>query len=259
MSEDNVTEIMFGVSSNGCKRKREEDEFDNGNDNEWNEDKHEKFVSSIFEIGLKNASPAIIMENMISTKHTQKVEMITSERVKSKLQKYRNNKEKSKHEFMDKYCSYLKKIKSLVDDGTIQDGSDLSSLMGIMGSGNKLLGGDTAGYLTYAVMKECNKEKKKKRKRNGNITTTTTNINNTIDDNEEESEDEDNNDILSTNVLRKGARDYVDNYAGSAIQFPILTAKEKKSSLGIAMTYIMGLFLSMSQHLTRERARAETI
>jgi SHAQKYF class myb-like DNA-binding protein len=292
MSEDNVIEMVGGVytnilnpssssSSNGCKRKREEDEFDttttknekenenenhnnenenenSDNDNEWNEDEHEKFVSSIFEIGLKNASPAIVMENMISTKHTQKVEMITSERVKSKLQKYRNNKEKSKQEFMDKYCSYLKKIKSLEDDGTIKDDSDLSSLMAVMGSGNKLLGGDTAGYLTYAVMKECNKEKKKKKKRNGN-TTNGNNNNGNNDDNDEESEDEDNNDVLSTNVLRKGARDYVDNYAGSAIQFPILTATEKKSSLGIAMTFIMGLFLSMSQHLTRERARAETI
>ena len=65
--------------------------------------------------------------------------------------------------------------------------------------------------------------------------------------------------VLPTNVLRKGAREYVDNYAGCAMQFPILTESEKKSSLGIAMTFIAGLFLTMSQHLTRERARAETI
>mmetsp|Transcript_26461 Transcript_26461/g.29684 ORF Transcript_26461/g.29684 Transcript_26461/m.29684 type:complete len:282 (-) Transcript_26461:151-996(-) len=241
----------------GCKRKWEGDEFDattteNENENnnnrnsnlgcgEWKEDESERFVSSIFEIGLKNASPAIIMENMCM-KQTQKVEMITSERVKSKLQKYRNNKEKSKQEFMGKYRTFLKRIKSSEETGAIQDGSDISSLMGVMGSGNKLLGGDTAGYLTYTVMKENNKEKKKKKDKNNICEDSTEGTN-----------------VLSTNVLRKGARDYVDNYAGSAIQFPILTETEKKSSLGIAMTFIMGLFLSMSQHLTRERARAESI
>jgi SHAQKYF class myb-like DNA-binding protein len=239
----------------------------------WNEEQHKNFVSSIFEIGLKNASPAIILENM-----TQKVDtMITSERVKSKLQKYRSkkNKEKSKQEFMTNYCEFLQRIKSIQattaagsgrlgagirhrhDQGVADCGASASSdpillkLLEDIGSSNPgnnkqlLLGGNVAGYLTYCVMKENKQtdknciEEQSSANNNGSSTSSTA--------------------VLPTNVLRKGAREYVDNYAGCAMQFPILTEIEKKSSLGIAMTFIAGLFLTMSQHLTRERARAETI
>jgi len=248
-SDENVFGITQAENHNGKQ---------DGSDGVWNEEQHKHFVSSIFQIGLKNSSPAIILENM-----TQKAEMITSERVKSKLQKYRSskNKEKSKQEFTKSYCDFLQRIKSIqaatrpgagfhhhhhrVVDGTPSD-PILSKLLEDMGRnrrnpGNKnnLLGGDVAGYLTYSVMKE-NKQIKNvegQSSANGNASTA----------------------VLTTNVLRKGAREYVENYAGCAIQFPILTKIEKKSSLGIAMTFIAGLFLTMSQHLTRERARAETI
>ena len=63
---------------------------------EWDDTLHKMFVASIYEIGLKNSSPAVILENM-----AQKPKTITSERVMSQLQKYRNNREKSKQEFMD--------------------------------------------------------------------------------------------------------------------------------------------------------------
>uniref|UniRef100_A0A7S4A8L5 Myb-like domain-containing protein n=1 Tax=Pseudo-nitzschia australis TaxID=44445 RepID=A0A7S4A8L5_9STRA len=229
----------------------------NDNRDDWTEEQHRNFVSTIFEIGLKNASPAIVLENM-----TQKMETITSERVKSKLQKYRSkkNKDKSKEEFMENYCAFLERIKSIqassspgtgmaIHDhqhGVDSSSSDplLSQLLETTNSSNGsdrkiLLGGDVAGYLTHAVMKD-NMEKKIVDGRLSPDGTASTSV-------------------LSTNVLRKGARDYVENYAGSAIKFPILTESEKKSSLGIAMTFIAGLFLTMSQHLTRERARAETI
>lgn len=94
-----------------------------------------------------------------------------------------------------------------------------------------------AGYLTYSVMKE--NTRKTAKPSNGAAAL--------------------NSSGLPTNVLRKGAREYVDNYAGCRINFPVLTDVEKKSSLGIAMTFIAGLFLTMSQHLSRERARQETI
>ena len=39
-------------------------------DNEWDEDLHRQFVSAVFEVGLRNASPAVILENMFSkSKH----------------------------------------------------------------------------------------------------------------------------------------------------------------------------------------------
>jgi SHAQKYF class myb-like DNA-binding protein len=230
-------------------------------DDVWSEEQHKHFVASIFEIGLKNASPAVILENM-----TQKLETITSERVKSKLQKYRSNKnkEKSKEEFMTNYCDFLQRIKSIqaanpstrsgignhhhhhqgIADATSFD-PILSKVLDEIGSSAPdneqiLLSGDVAGYLTYCVMKENKQTKKTEGQSSANGATSSTSV-------------------LPTNVLRKGARDYVDNYAGCAMQFPVLTDIEKKSSLGIAMTFIAGLFLTMSQHLTRERARAETI
>lgn len=122
----------------------------------------------------------------------------------------------------------------------------LSLLLEDMGSGNSgdnnkplLLGGDVAGYLTHCVMEETKQTKNAEGQ-------------SSVDSNTSSS-------LLPTNVMRKGAREYVDNYAGCAIKFPILTDVEKKSSLGIAMTFIAGLFLTMSQHLTSERASAETI
>lgn len=228
---------------------------DGGND-VWSEEQHKNFVSSIFEIGLKTASPAIILENM-----TQRKEMITSDRVKSKLQKYRSkkNKEKSKQEFIRNYCEFLQRVKSIqatartgacighrhlgVVDGVLFD-PILSKLLEDIngetpGHRNILSGGDIAGYLAYSVMEDYKKTKNIEGKSivNGNTSAT----------------------VRPINLLRKGAKEFVENNAGCAIHFPVLTNVEKKSPLGIAMTFIAGLFLTMSQQLTEERKRAETI
>ena len=243
-------DIAQAEHSNGNERSVDE------NDDLWDEELHSHFVSSIFEVGLKNSSPAIILENM-----AQKVETITSERVKSKLQKYRSNKnkDKSKAEFMTAYRDFLDRIKSIQADskpltgihqqqqGIIDSSSSdpiLSQLMEDIANrtcSNKhlLSGGDVAGYLTYSVMKENSQMKNVGSQASFNGTAI--------------------NAVLPTNVLRKGSKEYVEKFSGSAIQFPVLTEVEKKSSLGIAMTFIAGLFLTMSQHLTRERARAEII
>lgn len=187
---------------------------------DWDDELHEKFVSSIFEIGLRNASPAVILENM-----TQKSPSITSERVKSKLQKYRNNKEKSREEFKSEYEAFLLRLKAIDSAGAGTRASESpTALLEMLGS-NKLLGGDVAAFLSYAVMKEHMAVK---------------------------SGDTDGA-VMSTQLLRKGALEYVENFAGTGIPFPELTEEEKKSSLGISMTFVMGLFLSMSQHLTRAR------
>jgi SHAQKYF class myb-like DNA-binding protein len=191
----------------------------------WTEDLHRHFVSAIFEIGLRNSSPAVILENM-----TQKPKTITSERVKSKLQKYRNNKEKSRQDFVEEYDAFLQRARAIENaGGTARGTSSANVILEMMGS-NKLLGGDAAAFLSYAVRKEREA---------------------TIPDGEGA--------VLSTQLLRKGALEYVDNFAGASVPFPELTETEKKSSLGVSMTFVMGLFLSMTQHLTREREMAENI
>jgi SHAQKYF class myb-like DNA-binding protein len=188
---------------------------------EWDEETHKFFAKAIYDIGLRNSSPAVILENMV-----QQPKMISSERVKSKLQKYRNQSERSKQEFMEEYSSFIRKAKAVEIAGG--EGSTApGALLEMMGS-SKLYGGDVAAFLSYAVMKE-----REIKLGSGS------------------------GPVLSTAVLKRDALDYVENLSGTGISFPQLSEEEKGSSLGVSMTFIMGLFLSMTQLITKERARAE--
>jgi len=83
-----------------------------GNDGRWSkrfawpDELHRDFVSSIFDVGLKNSSPSAILKQM--GEHEQ----ITPDRIKSHLQKYRLRRQKSKEEFMGSYDTALQKIKA---------------------------------------------------------------------------------------------------------------------------------------------------
>lgn len=72
----------------------------------WSEALHRDFVSAVFEIGVKHASPAVVLDTMLIQDNE-----VTPERVKSHLQKYRVHKERSKTEFMDEYDRALRRIK----------------------------------------------------------------------------------------------------------------------------------------------------
>lgn len=202
---------------------------DDGRSDEWSDELHKQLVSTIFDIGLRNSSPAVILENM-----TEKSKAITSERVKSKLQKYRNNKDKSRQDFIDEYDAFLTRLKALGCAGVgTQAGSSPVALLEMMGC-KKLLGGDAAAFLSYAVMNE----------QSGLVKSDSTGEGMTS---------------MSSNLLRKDVAEYVENFSGTGIPFPELTEEEKKTSLGVSMTFVMGLFLSMTQHLMTERAEAERL
>ena len=109
----------------------------------WNSDLHRSLVEAIFDVGLKQASPSIILEYM-----TQADDLVTSERVKSHLQKYRNNKDKSQAEFMAEYDSWMRRAMTVGAAG----GSRTIAEM-VAGSA-KLLGGDAAAYLSYSTIME---------------------------------------------------------------------------------------------------------
>lgn len=193
---------------------------ENANSGVWDEDLHKEFVASIFEVGLRNSSPAVISENM-----TRKLLSITSERIKSKLQKYRNNKEKSRQEFLEQYEAFLIRLKAVGSAGAgVGTAVSPMSVLEMMGT-NTLLGGDVAAYLSFAVMQE-------------EATSANT---------------EGEGSALTSQLLQKGALEYLENFGGAGIPFPELSEEEKKSSLGVSMTFVMGLFLSMTQHLMRER------
>jgi SHAQKYF class myb-like DNA-binding protein len=78
----------------------------------WPDELHRDFVSAIFDVGLKHSSPSTIMEHM--PKHRD----ITTERIKSHLQKYRLHRAKSKQEFMSCYQSSLTKFQENGTTGT---------------------------------------------------------------------------------------------------------------------------------------------
>lgn len=94
----------------------------------WPDELHRDFVSAIFDIGLKHATPSSVLEQM------PPLEQITTERIKSHLQKYRLHRRKSKQEFMSCYEETVERLKAT-------GGKGISSLSG----------GQAAGYVSHAV------------------------------------------------------------------------------------------------------------
>jgi len=240
MTSNNQSENESNYSSDGCKKRgRESDDSsekeveiltnaDSQDEEFWNDDLHRHLVSAVFEIGLRNASPAVILENM-----TEKAKAITSERVKSKLQKYRNNKKKSRQDFMEEYDAFLARMKAVGCAGLgTQVGRSPTALLEMMGC-KKLLGGDAAAFLSYAVMNE---------QRTGGTRAESTGEGIAA---------------MSSHLLRKDVTEYIQDFEGTGIPFPELSEEEKKTSLGVSLTFVMGLFLSMTQHLMSERSQAK--
>ena len=93
-------------TTQGRKRKLQlESKPDNSNaqiDCFFPAEKHRELVSSIFDIGVKESSPASILAHM-TKKSKSKYDGLNLERIKSKLQKYRQSKERNKQEFMELY------------------------------------------------------------------------------------------------------------------------------------------------------------
>lgn len=98
----------------------------------WPDELHRDFVSAVFDVGLKHSSPSSLLEQM--PPHEQ----ITTERIKSHLQKYRLHRQKSKKEFMASYESTLLKMKSGEHD---LDASALNC-------------GEVAAHLAFSTMNE---------------------------------------------------------------------------------------------------------
>jgi SHAQKYF class myb-like DNA-binding protein len=187
----------------------------------WTEELHRCFVAAIYDAGVAQASPSVIMENM-----TERPASLTSERVKSHLQKYRKNRAKSKEDFLHDYDEFMRKAMTV--GGAAASSSHVimppSTLMEMMGGG-KPSGGDVAAMLSYAVLTEGE----------ANNTSGTT---------------------ISSVGIAKDSQDYLKIFAGTHVPFPQLSEEEKRSPLGVSMVYVMGLFSSLSQHMLQERRKS---
>jgi SHAQKYF class myb-like DNA-binding protein len=206
----------------------------------WNEQLHRAFIQGVFETGLKNASPSVIMEQM-----TLSHSAITSERVKSHLQKYRNNKDKNKEQFLAEYDNFMQKALTVGAAGGANSMSYLSpdALLKLLGSDN-MIGGDLPALLTYSVMHD-----------DGQSVVKPLPIYGESDQSQSTSRQH-----LSIESVRNGSQEftnYISEQEGTKIPFPVLSEDERNSPLGASIGHVMALFCSITQQLVAERASQE--
>lgn len=143
-SDESYSDVTSGSNKRkaaGRKKGKDDSNKKSSNDSRWSkrftwpDELHRDFVAAVFEVGLKHSSPSAIMEHMKQNPD------VTSERVKSHLQKYRLNRQKSRNEFMNSYDRALNGFKNNPHD--FDDDGDHSFSCG-----------EVAALLTHSVQTE---------------------------------------------------------------------------------------------------------
>jgi len=121
---------------------------------------HKKLVSAIFDIGVKESSPLSVMDHM-SKRSKVMYEGLNLEKIKSKLQKYRKKKDKSKTEFMDLYDETITEFCNIfpcvnVNKEKLQHHQrhQHQHQQRMLPPIESLASSEIAAYLTYAVMSD---------------------------------------------------------------------------------------------------------
>lgn len=261
----------------------------------WTEEMHRQLVEAIYDIGVSHASPSVIMEHMNFLSATEALDgsvdgaasasrvastQVTSERVKSHLQKYRKNKKKSRDEFCREYDRWMHKAVAVVGGISAAARTSLattpSAVVGMIGetpghdtksstcskedTTKILLGGDFAAFLTYSVMLE---EEHAKLRKQEEVGPTDPNLFQSLSSASEPP-------VASLMMLRNGgdlssqphsflpsAMEYTQGLSGARIPLPVLTEEERQSSLGVSISHVVGLFYSMTHNLMKERKKNE--
>lgn len=143
--------VTFSESSDSEEARTDAPADNDQQDEPWSEALHRSFVGAVLEVGLQNASPAVIMQGMHHVPPD-----VTSERVKSHLQKYRKNKDKNKDEFLEEYDAwirYAKRAGSLpnpTSSAVLPSGSSAAAVR----QPSRLHAGDQAASLSWSVLNE---------------------------------------------------------------------------------------------------------
>ncbi|EED95238.1 predicted protein [Thalassiosira pseudonana CCMP1335] len=189
----------------------------------WPDELHRDFVSAIFDVGLKHSSPSAILEYMAANPD------LTSERVKSHLQKYRLNRQKSKKEFMMSYDSALDGFRTRQQCG--EDEED---------GGPSISCGETAARCTHYSINEARADQLDASQRStpvaGQLSSQAVAITATSTQ------------IDTTEV---GGAEEPDGVA--TLQMPLLTAVERDSPLGQSFGYLVGMFQTLTLQLEMNR------
>ena len=178
-------------------------------------------------MGLKHSSPSTILEHM--PKHPQ----ITSERIKSHLQKYRVHRIKSKQEFMSSYESTMKKFRN-----------------GEMDGAKTLTNGEVAAHLSHAALTDVadpsNIADNAKSSTNG---AAATEAQAAAPEQQNTQQQQAHPGVPPPSSFRGAAPP-----GHEALMLPKLTEAEKMSPIGASMGYLLGLFFSLKKQLLMQRA-----
>jgi len=202
----------------------------------WPEELHRDFVSAVFDVGLKHASPSTIIEQMPS--HGE----ITVERIKSHLQKYRVHRAKSKRDFMTCYDASLSKMQQEGGIGTfraLSSGEVPAHLAYASLTGQEVDEAEVADAIAEAAKPNTAGSGKRSSTRRGSGDAK-------FDEEVEQQQD------LGYVVDNRVVSEHQDS-----LVLPRLTDEEKRSPIGASMGYLMGLFFSLKQQLMAQRASAK--
>ncbi|KAL3791602.1 hypothetical protein HJC23_012192 [Cyclotella cryptica] len=179
----------------------------------WPDELHRDFVAAVFDVGLKHSSPSSIMEHMKLNAD------VTSERVKSHLQKYRLNRQKSRNEFMASYDSALEGFQKHPHDFDEEGDHSFSC-------------GEVAALLTHSIQMEGKAEANAK--------------NNTVVA-----------DPPPTQGASNPGTSAQDPDGVSTLHLPLLTEEERESPLGQSFGYLVGMFQTLTLELEMKRQQQE--
>ncbi len=206
---------------------------------------HRALVEAIFHTGLQSCSPSFLLEEMML-----KSEDITSERVKSHLQKFRKKGDSAVEEFMESYDSAMRKYDDLfrrpsssaISAADLQVYTDMFVTQGK--ADGRLLAGEAAANLTVADMLLPIQD---------------------MDMSDSPSDQNATGHLIHVDQKVSSPPDpmlfmmqFLQGQSLTSVQLPVLTEDEKNSPLGASLCYIMGLFMSLRQHITDKRAEARS-
>ncbi|KAL7485587.1 hypothetical protein ACHAW6_011176 [Cyclotella cf. meneghiniana] len=179
----------------------------------WPDELHRDFVAAVFDVGLKHSSPSSIMEHMKLNAD------VTSERVKSHLQKYRLNRQKSRNEFMASYDSALEGFQKHPHDFEEEGDHSFSC-------------GEVAALLTHSIQMEGKTESTAK-----NSTTVA--------------------EPPPTQGASNIETSAQDSDGVSTLHLPLLSEEERESPLGQSFGYLVGMFQTLTLELEMKRQHQE--
>ena len=185
---------------------------------QWPDELHREFVAAVFDVGLKHASPSALLEFLDSSAMTANGGVITSERVKSHLQKYRLHRGRSKREFLASYDAAVSKMRRQ-RKGYLADDDEISALAG----------GEVAAHLTCVASATDDAH--------AALLPATAN-------------DGGGGKIAAATAAAASAS----SASSNVLYLPRLTEEEKRSPIGASMGYLMGLFFALQQQLSHQRA-----